>query len=119
MTFASPATDSAIGNASSWAMSLTTGSFAVSLAVLAVSGVGFAMLTGRLRIRSGGSVLIGCFVLFGSATIARSLLEIAEGSRSNQVPQAQADLFMPSPPALEPPKRQISADPYAGAALPN
>lgn len=119
MTFASPATDSAIGNASSWALSLTSGSIAASLAVLAVAGVGFAMLTGRLRIRNGGTVLIGCFVLFGSAVLAQSLLEFAEGSRNNQVPQAQADLFMPPPPALEPPKRQLSVDPYAGAALPN
>jgi type IV secretion system protein VirB2 len=45
------------------------GEVASGVAVIAVAVVGFLMLTGRINWRYGATVIFGCFILFGAATI--------------------------------------------------
>jgi len=52
-----------------WMQGTLLGNVATAVAVMAVAAVGFMMLTGRLNWRFGATVIIGCFVLFGAASI--------------------------------------------------
>lgn len=98
-----------------WLTSLLTGSIATSLCVIAVATLGIIMLSGRLPLRRGAQVLLGCFVLLGAPTLAaglRMLGETINGSGPARVtisPDAGAEPEQPLPPA--------DFDPYEGASL--
>ena len=62
-----------IVNALSWLQGTLLGNVATAVAVMAVAAVGFMMLTGRMNWRFGATVIIGCFVLFGAATIVAGI----------------------------------------------
>jgi type IV secretion system protein VirB2 len=79
--FLSQAT-SALGAASGWITGTLLGPLAVSLCVLAVAFVGFTMTTGRLPVRDGLRVVVGCFVLLGASAIASGLRGAAETASS-------------------------------------
>ena len=64
-----PAGSSPINNAVSWMQDTLLGSVATAVAVMAVAAVGFMMLTGRMNWRFGATVILGCFIIFGAATI--------------------------------------------------
>jgi type IV secretion system protein VirB2 len=49
------------------------GNVATAVAVMAVAAVGFMMLTGRMNWRFGATVIVGCFVLFGAASIVSGI----------------------------------------------
>ena len=68
-----------IVNAFSWLQGTLLGTVATVAAVIAVAAVGFMMLTGRLNWRHGGVVIIGCFVLFGAASIVGGIRAAAGG----------------------------------------
>src|ERR671912_1214580 len=57
----------------SWLQGTMLGNVATAVAVMAVAAVGFMMLTGRLNWRFGATVIIGCFILFGSAAIVSGI----------------------------------------------
>ena len=79
--FASPSVASAAtgagGNplvdALNWMMQILLGPVATALAVMAVAGVGFMMLTGRMNWRYGGTVIIGVFIIFGAPRLVNSI----------------------------------------------
>jgi type IV secretory pathway VirB2 component (pilin) len=105
-----------IGPAADWVKSALLGSVATVIAVLAIASIGFAMLSGRIDIRRGLVVLLGCFVLFGAPLIARGLMSAAE---SNASPVGQAP---PPPPVFAKPQPNRAPptnayDPYAGASV--
>ena len=52
-----------------WLQGTLMGNVATAVAVMAVAAVGFMMLTGRMNWRHGAIVILGCFILFGAATI--------------------------------------------------
>lgn len=56
-----------------WLQGTMLGNVATAVAVMAVAAVGFMMLTGRLNWRFGATVIIGCFVLFGAASIVAGI----------------------------------------------
>lgn len=58
-----------IVNAVSWLQGTLLGTVATVAAVIAVAAVGFMMLTGRMNWRHGAIVVLGCFILFGAASI--------------------------------------------------
>lgn len=60
-------------NALSWMQGTLLGNVATAVAVMAVAAVGFMMLTGRMNWRFGATVIIGCFILFGAATIVAGI----------------------------------------------
>ena len=96
-----------------WIDNVLIGQIAVGLCVIAVAFIGFLMLTGRLPVRDGARVALGCFILLGAPVIAKSFLGFAGtfgGADApppiTQAPSARAEL----------PRAQY--DPYAGASLP-
>lgn len=56
-----------------WMQGILLGPIATSLAVMAVAGVGFMMLTGRMNWRYGGTVIIGVFIIFGAPRLVASI----------------------------------------------
>jgi type IV secretion system protein VirB2 len=56
-----------------WLQGTLLGTVATVVAVIAVASVGFLMLTGRINWRYGATVIIGCFILFGAASIVAGI----------------------------------------------
>jgi type IV secretion system protein VirB2 len=103
-----PPSVSAIGSATAWISTLIFGPLATALAVIAIAWIGFAMLSGRIDIRRGLSVLLGCFLLFGARGIAEGLRSASNSS-------------VPPPPVYAKPAPAANTangyDPYAGASV--
>jgi type IV secretion system protein VirB2 len=59
--------------AARWVQGTLLGTVATVVAVVAVAVVGFLMLTGRMNWRYGAVVILGCFVLFGAASIVAGI----------------------------------------------
>lgn len=110
-----PGTYDAIGAAASWLTGLATGSAATSIAVLAVAGLGFAMLRGRLELWHAGRVIIGCALLFSAVSLAHALYALSGQTGQNAPPAAPDAAPSPVPKFTPPP----AYDPYAGASVPN
>jgi len=66
---ADPAGSGPIVSAVHWLEGTLLGTIATTVAVIAVASVGFLMLTGRINWRYGATVILGCFILFGAASI--------------------------------------------------
>lgn len=62
-----------------WMQNTLLGTVATTVAVMAVAMVGFMMLTGRMNWRYGATVIIGCFILFGAASIVGGIQAVAVG----------------------------------------
>lgn len=105
----------ALAAAVGWVQELLTGGLATSLAVLAIAGIGLAMLLGEIPLRQGVRVVMGCFILFGAPLIARGLMDLAHGVGSDAAAPSVAPVMVPTPPAVQKPK---PFDPYAGASVP-
>jgi type IV secretion system protein VirB2 len=74
---ADPQGSGPIVSALQWLQGTLLGNVATAVAVIAVAMVGFMMLTGRMNWRFGATVVIGCFVLFGSAAIVSGIQSTA------------------------------------------
>ena len=68
-----PAGSGVIVSAVRWLEGTLLGTIATVVAVMAVAAVGFLMLTGRINWRYGATVILGCFVLFGAASIVAGI----------------------------------------------
>lgn len=110
-----PSSTHAIADAASWLQGTMLGSVATIVAVLAVAAVGAGLFTGRLNIRRGLTVVIGCFVFFGSAVIANALMALIDTSATDQVIIAAE--ITPSPLTALPKSESVPYDPYAGASV--
>lgn len=99
-----------------WIEAILLGPVGTSLAVIAVASVGFLMLSGRINLKRGATVILGCFILFGASSIAHGLRGLAAGS-APEAPRAQAGRAPEAPPDLVPASPPPPTDPYAGAAL--
>ena len=66
-------------NAVTWMQDTLLGTVATTVAVIAVAMVGFMMLTGRMDWRRGAVVILGCFILFGAASIVAGIRAAAIG----------------------------------------
>jgi type IV secretory pathway VirB2 component (pilin) len=74
---ATPAGAGPILGAVTWMQDTLLGEVASGVAVIAVAVVGFLMLSGRLNWRYGATVIVGCFILFGAATIVGGIRSTA------------------------------------------
>jgi type IV secretory pathway VirB2 component (pilin) len=107
---------SVISNAANLISDFIFGPLATAIAVIAIASVGLAMLSGRVDIRRGLSVLFGCFLIFGARGIA-------DGLRSSAISESQQSISAVSPPPnypMPPPTSANNAnafDPYAGAEV--
>jgi type IV secretory pathway VirB2 component (pilin) len=72
-----PAGSSPISGALNWIQGTLMGQVATTVAVIAVAMVGFMMLTGRMNWKYGATVIVGCFILFGAATIVAGIQSAA------------------------------------------
>jgi hypothetical protein len=104
--------------AAQWLEGLVQGPLAVTLAVIAVAATGLMMLNGRLAVRRGLIVTLGCFVLFGAPAIARGLFDSAANIAPSGEPESPllAESTPPQPSQPEPAPPQVT-DPYAGASV--
>ena len=68
-----PEGSGAIVNAVRWLQGTLLGTVATVVAIIAVASVGFLMLTGRINWRYGATVILGCFILFGAASIVAGI----------------------------------------------
>lgn len=113
---ADPPGSSALLSAVAWLQGTLLGSVASAIAIIAVAWVGFMMLSGRIDVRHGATVILGCFILFGASTIVRGIQSSLPG------PDARAVSYSPEPPPLvvpaSPPRTAADDDPYAGASVP-
>ncbi len=74
---ADPAGSGPIVGALGWLQGTLMGNVATAVAVIAVAMVGFMMLTGRMNWRFGATVILGCFILFGAASIVAGIQSTA------------------------------------------
>ena len=72
-----PAGSGVIVSAVRWLEGTLLGTIATVVAVIAVASVGFLMLTGRINWRYGATVIVGCFILFGAASIVAGIQSAA------------------------------------------
>lgn len=77
-----PSAASPMATSVSWINSVLFSEIALGICVLAVAFLGVLMLTGRLPLRGGVRVLLGCFVVLGAPVIASSLITVGLGSSS-------------------------------------
>jgi type IV secretion system protein VirB2 len=66
-------------NAVGWLQGTLMGTVATTVAVIAIAMVGFMMLTGRMDWRRGAIVILGCFILFGAASIVAGIRAASGG----------------------------------------
>ena len=117
-TLVDPPGTSVVISAVAWLEGTLLGTLASTLAVIAIASVGLMMLGGRVNIRHGLTVILGCFILFGASTIAAGIMASLSGT--DRVARTDAPAAPPpmvaAPPAPPPPANR---DPYAGASMPS
>lgn len=117
VSLAEPPSPGVLRPAALWVEGILTGTLASVLAVIAVATLGFALLSGRIDIRRGLTVLVGCFILFGAPAIAVGLRSLADATSSDD----DATGAQPSDqtPIATMPANPNYFDPYAGASVPS
>lgn len=98
-----------------WVEGVMLGEIALGVCVIAVALFGTLMLTGRLPLREGMRVVIGCFVLLGAPVIAAGFV-VGGGSEVRIEPSVQPS-NNGSIDTARPPLPAADYDPYAGASL--
>ena len=116
-SLADPPQTSVILQSAQWLQGIFLGNIATAIAIVAVASIGFAMLTGRIDVRRGGTIILGCFILFGASAIANGLRNATLNPDTLYSETASAP-----PPVFARPERTGAAnpgyDPYAGASVP-
>lgn len=97
-----------------WIEGVMLDEIGLGLCVIAVAFIGALMLTGRLPLREGVRVVIGCFVLLGAQAIAAGLIQGSGGRTDSSTLVPPIAVVTEVPRAYMPP---ADYDPYAGASL--
>ncbi len=127
LPLADPGGSGALVAAVLWLQNTLLGTVATTVAVICVATVGLMMLSGRLDLRRGASVVLGCFILFGASGIASGIRSVADGGYGSAEPAFGVEPWIPPPPPPPPPASTAPAvppdpygvaDPYAGASVP-
>ena len=113
-----PGGSSVLVAAMSWLQQTMLGPLATTIAVIAVASVGLMVFSGRLNIRYGINVIVGCFIVFGASAIGSGIQSFSGRGEVGEL--ARESLWTPAPTALPPPAPEdpAAADPYAGASAP-
>lgn len=114
-SLADPGGSSALVGAVDWLQGTLLGTVATTVAVISVAAIGLMMLSGRVDLRRGASVVLGCFILFGASGIAAGIQSLAGGDGAPRQAVLEAEYRPPSLPVSPP---VTPTDPYAGAAVP-
>jgi len=97
---------------------MLTGSAATALATVALASVGMLMLTGRIEFRRAATILLGCFMIFGAASIAQGVIGTVHGEAAAVAAPVDVPPSYAKAPPAKPAQSRPQSDPYAGAALP-
>jgi type IV secretion system protein VirB2 len=100
-----------------WVQGTLLGTLATIIAVIAVAGVGVAMFEGRVDLKRGVAVMVGCFVLFGAPMISAGLMSILAGDEVAIAQPPASPVLTALQPILPPAPQKPGFDPYAGAAV--
>ena len=103
-----------LGGAGEWTQGVLGGSLATSLCVIAIAIFGLLLLAGRLRVRRGVEVVLGCFLLLGAGLLAAQLQNLAGSAAGSE--RVSEQIILPEPTPIKPPP-PANYDPYAGASL--
>jgi hypothetical protein len=79
------------------------------------------MLTGRMPVRQGVTVILGCFILFGAPSIAAGIqnaIRLEPDSAPMEVAQNQSASPFPLSQGPKPAPPNPDYDPHSGASLP-
>lgn len=117
LSLTDPPPESPITAGVAWIQGAALGSTATIVAVIAVATIGFFMLSGRLELRRGITVVMGCFILFGASGIAAALTGLASENVQPRRPSA-SDTGQLSSQLQSPATPPAAYDPYAGASVP-
>ncbi|WP_310088401.1 MULTISPECIES: TrbC/VirB2 family protein [unclassified Sphingopyxis] len=117
LSLTDPPTDSPVTEGVAWIQGAALGSTATIVAVVAVATIGMLMLSGRLELRRGITVVLGCFILFGASGIAAALTGLAGENLPQRRPMA-SDAGQLSSQLQSPTSPPAAYDPYAGASVP-
>ena len=113
-----PPAGNSIADAVAWIQEAALGTAATTIAIIAVAAIGLLILSGRLELRRGITVVLGCFILFGAAGIAATLTNIGGvGMRANEI-SAPDSSPLAQQVGASPPSAPAAYDPYAGASVP-
>lgn len=104
-----------VENAVAWLEGTLLHTVAITVAIIAVATVGLLMLTGRLDIRRGVAVVVGCFILFGAPAIVAGLQSNMSDRQAPITFEAAVPSTLSPPPVI---KQRPAYDPYAGASVP-
>ncbi|HEU4962144.1 MAG TPA: TrbC/VirB2 family protein [Sphingomonas sp.] len=107
-----PSGQSSIVLAMGWIEGTLLGSIATAIAVVCVATVGLMMFSGRIDVRRGLTVALGCFVLFGASAVVQGFRATREYRRIEVLPVPP----LPTPSPASSPSPELS-DPYAGASV--
>lgn len=117
LSLADPAGSGVLLAAVAWLQNTVLGTAATAVAVIAVAFVGLAMLNGRLSVRHGVTVVLGCFILFGAPAIVAGIRSFVGGgdlAGGPNPPEPPLPAIAAPPPIAAP----AGNDPYAGASVP-
>ena len=106
-------TPTPIGNSANWLTTVVLGELAIALCIIAVAIIGLLLMSGRLAIRRGALVALGCFIVLGAPILASAFVNVAETGRTS-------DGYRSASPVKREPARNLppsSYDPYAGASM--
>jgi type IV secretory pathway VirB2 component (pilin) len=117
-SLADPLGSSPLVAAMSWLEGTILGTVATTVALIAVAAVGMMMLTGRIHLRRGTTVILGCFILFGASGIAAGIQNAVRGEAGAPPPEAARDAPSSLAGVPKPAPPSAGYDPYAGASLP-
>jgi type IV secretory pathway VirB2 component (pilin) len=115
LSLSDPPQGSVIGDGIFWMQGAVLGTTATVVAIIAVATVGLLMLTGRLGLRRGLTVVLGCFILFGASGIASTLTGQSGTAKEQRLLPPKTNALMQAQGASQP----SSYDPYAGASVPS
>lgn len=113
VSLADPPGASVLVRAVFWLEGTLLGTVATTIAIIAIASIGLMMLTGRVNLRYGATVILGAFILFGASSIVAGLRSAGSGD-----PETYAYEPPPPPPPAVPPPPPANPDPYAGASMP-
>lgn len=114
-----PTGSSALVAAVIWIQETLLGTVATTVAIVAVASIGLMMLSGRMNVRHGATVVAGCFILFGASSIAAGIRSAGEYAYEDDALMAEHPAPPPAPVFLAPLPSKPDPDPYAGASVPN
>lgn len=98
-----------------WIENAMLGEIALGICVIAVALIGALTLSGRLPIREGMRIVVGCFVLLSAPVIAAAF--VAGGGSEFSIEPSPQPSGRGSIDTARPPLPAADYDPYAGASL--